>query len=511
MILGGKDPTAGESTTLDDLFRRAGVRHPDAIALADPPNRAGFTDGAPRKLTFAQADRAISALAARLRNLGLQTDMVVAFQLPNTVESVIALLGILRAGMIAVPLPLLWRRQEMVSALRLVGAKAIVSCARIKSTAQSTSLADLAAQVAVELFPIRFICGFGNALPDGVVPLDDIFAPVRPEFVQPPARPGNAAAHVAVVTFDVGSDGMRAMARNHLELIAGGIGPYLECGAPLDSSTVSAVPLGSFAGVALTVMPWLLGGGTLNLHHAFDPETFAAQCRGQDSGGVVLPGPALAALAETDRLGAPSHILALWRSPERLTNNPAWRGAAKLVDVASLGEAGLLAGARGPDGLPLPIPYGSIGAPRGAAATVSVLEALRSAAGTLMLRGPMVPASAFPPGAETGPGAHLAVDPLGFVETGYVCRLERDSQTLTIDSAPAAITSVGFYRFRQNQLDGLVASINPHATIVAVPSAYLDARLGGSTSDYPAMAAQLQASGANPLIVEAFRPRKSAA
>ncbi len=150
MILGGKDHTDGDSTTLDDLFRRAGVRHPDAIALADPPNRAAFTDGAPRKLAFAQADRAISALAARLRNLGLQTDMLVAFQLPNTVESVIALLAILRAGMIAVPLPLLWRRQEIVSALRMVGAKAIVSCARIRSTAQSTSLADLAAQVAVE-------------------------------------------------------------------------------------------------------------------------------------------------------------------------------------------------------------------------------------------------------------------------------------------------------------------------------------------------------------------------
>ncbi len=124
-----------------------------------------------------------------------------------------------------------------------------------------------------------------------MVPLDDIFAPLHPEFVQPPARPGNAAAHVAVVTFDVNSDGMRAMARNHLDLIAGGIGPHLECGAPLDASTVSTVPLGSFAGVALTVMPWLLGGGTLNLHHAFDPETFAAQCRGQDGGTVVLPGP----------------------------------------------------------------------------------------------------------------------------------------------------------------------------------------------------------------------------
>ena len=39
MILGEGSRTAGTAATLDDLFRRAGVRHPDAIALADPPNR----------------------------------------------------------------------------------------------------------------------------------------------------------------------------------------------------------------------------------------------------------------------------------------------------------------------------------------------------------------------------------------------------------------------------------------------------------------------------------------
>src|SRR5262249_57509725 len=83
MIVGEGPPTAGSAATLDDLFRRAGVRNPDAVALVDPPNRADFTDGQPRTLTFAQADRAISMLAAKLRALGLQTDTLVAVQLPN--------------------------------------------------------------------------------------------------------------------------------------------------------------------------------------------------------------------------------------------------------------------------------------------------------------------------------------------------------------------------------------------------------------------------------------------
>ncbi len=206
MILGGTEQAGGERATIDDLFRRAGVRHSHALALIDPPNSASVNDASPQRLTFAQADNAISALAGKLHGLGLPTDAVVAVQLANTVDSVIALLGILRARLIAAPLPLLWRKQEMVAALARVGAKAIVTCARIGANAA----AETAVQAAAELFPIRHICGFGRDLPDGVVPLDDVFAPGPAAFFQPPARPRNAGAHVAAITFDVTGDRPRA-------------------------------------------------------------------------------------------------------------------------------------------------------------------------------------------------------------------------------------------------------------------------------------------------------------
>ncbi len=119
MILAGAEDD--NRTTLDELFRRAGVRRPDALALIDPPNAAEITGSQPRRLTYAQADRAISAFAARLRALRLPPDSVVAIQLANTVDSVVALLGALRAGMIAAPLLLLWRQQEMIAALLRCG------------------------------------------------------------------------------------------------------------------------------------------------------------------------------------------------------------------------------------------------------------------------------------------------------------------------------------------------------------------------------------------------------
>ena len=171
MILGDpKHRRPLPATTLDDLFRRAAARRPDAIALADPPNRESFTDGAPRRLTYAEADRIISAIASRLRQLGLQTDAIVGIQLPNTVESVLTILGVLRAGMIAAPLPLLWRRADAAAALGRLGAKAIVTASRIGDF----DACAMAMQVAADVFTIRHVCGFGHNLPDGVIAFDDL-------------------------------------------------------------------------------------------------------------------------------------------------------------------------------------------------------------------------------------------------------------------------------------------------------------------------------------------------
>ena len=116
----------GGRATIDELLRRAAMRRPDNIALLDPPNRPAFTDGPPRRLTYAQADRMVSAIAGRLRRIGLGTDAIVGLQMANTVDHVLTFLGVLRAGLIAMPLPLLWRRADAINALSRVGANALI-------------------------------------------------------------------------------------------------------------------------------------------------------------------------------------------------------------------------------------------------------------------------------------------------------------------------------------------------------------------------------------------------
>jgi len=347
VILDSKDLLDGDVTTLDDLFRRAGVRHADAMALVDAPNRAQAAGGAPRALTYSAADRAISALSARLRGLGLATDAQIAIQLPNTVESVIALLGVLRAGMLPVPVPLLWRRQEMVTALGRVGVKAIVTCAHAGATAQ----ADIAVAAAAELFPVRHVLGFGDNLPDGVVPLDDIFGAVPRDATPAPRRIGNPAVHAAVATFDVTTEGPQPILRNHRELIDTARDIVRDSALAADARLLSTIPAGSYAGLSLALVPWLLTGGTLALHHGFDAVTFARQAHGQDV--IVLPGPMVAPLSDARCLDGDTAVVALWRSPEPYAAAAAWTGRAPLVDVETAGEAMLMARRRAGDGMPV--------------------------------------------------------------------------------------------------------------------------------------------------------------
>jgi hypothetical protein len=506
------------STTLDSLFRQAAARRPDAIALADSPNRLYFTDGAPRRLRYADADHIVSAIAARLRGLGLAEDSVVGVQLANTVESLLTTLGVLRAGMIAAPLPLLWRRAELTAALGRVGARAIVTTARIGEFRPC----EIAMQVAAELFTIRHVCAFGENLADGVVPLDGLMAAdgaapplaedrshsVESQSFESIERAGD---RVAVVTFDVTPQGHVAVARSHTQMIAGGLAPLLEGRLPQDAVLLGGCAINSFAGLALTMMPWLLTGGTLALHQPFDGLAFSVQCNYEGCDTVVVPGPLVPRLAAANLLSHRElkNVLAVWRAPERLHLSPPWRHeTARLTDMLVFGEIALLGSRREPDGQIGPWTAGEVMAPRGAPQAVRLAEIARSPAGTLMLRGPMVPRQPFPPGAESLDAPWLRADADGFVDTGYACRIDRATQRLAVTAPPPGIVSIGGYRFVLRELEGQVRDADGGAAVTALPDAMAGHRLAGVSADGDAVATALAAQGANPLLVDAFRDRR---
>ena len=513
MILG--DPTLSVAdgahglgrVTISELFHYAARRRPDALALADPANRSDFTDGKPKRLSYAETNRMVAAIAARLRGMGLPTDAVIAIQLPNIVENILAMLGVLRAGMIAAPLPLLWRRADVVAALARVGAKALIVCGR----AGASDYCQFALQAAAEVFSIRYICAFGADLPDGAVSFEDLFSDNVSGHLLPLDRGrDNPAAHVAAITFDVGDSGLVPVARTHSELFAGGLAAILESRLPPEANILSALLPATFAGLSLTLLPWLFSGGALFLHHPFNADLLAWQWREDRCTTLILPGlvamrlDAAGAFAEE----APHSVIAAWREPQALMQSARWRAPqTALIDVAIFGEAALAPSRRGPSGRPMPLKSGPVAVPRDSSSAVTLAEFIRTSHGTLAVRGPMVPHHAYPPGVERSGLPYFRIGQDGTVDTAQRFVTHPGTGAAVLNSAPSGVVVIGGYRLALREVEDALRRVDPEAKLAVVADPVIGQRLVGTASNVPDVRAALAAAGANALIGAAFTSR----
>jgi hypothetical protein len=494
------------SPTLDVLFQRILARQPDAPALVDPLNKQRITGQPPKRLTFAQADRAISALAAHFIESGLPANSVIAVQLPNTVEFALTALAAHRAGLVVAALPLLWRQAELTVALNRTGARAVVTAGRI----DGVSHADIAMNAAAECFSIRHVCGFGDDLPEGMASLDRAIAE-ESATTRPVVQDGRKAA---LVSFDVTADGFRAVPRTHLSVIAGGLALSLESDVPQGATIMSAFTPCSFAGVASSLAMWLLTGGTLVLHHPFDSEVLERQINEAYCDTLAAPAQLALRLDEMNlsvRTPGLRNVIGLWRSPEQVASSAPWSTQmASLTDVYVFGEAGMFGARRGEDGSPATIKPGPHGAPRELPGSAISGEILLTPRGTLGLRGPMVTIAAYAPPAPPG-DTLVAAPPLDYVDTGYAARLDRATGAINITAPPSGIMAVGGYRFLAHDLQEWAKRLGQGALLTALPDRMSGHRLAGRAPDNSRAREALSELGLNPLMVEAFRDRSGAA
>lgn len=501
-----RDKPVGGAPSLDEIFRRSVARKPAELALADQLDKVRVTGSEPRRLTFAEADDAVSALAAHFISAGLPEGSIVALQLPNTVEAVLTTLALWRAGLVAAWLPLLWRHAELTDALNRIGARALVTTARI----DGVSHADLMMQAAAEVFSIRHVCGFGDQLPEGMASLDDVLA--RPSD-DPLRFPPTDIKRAALITFDVTAEGTRVIPRSEAQTIAGGLAVVLDADIRQGARILSTLTPSSFAGLCTGLVAWLISGGTLALHHPFDADAMWRQIADEGCDVLVAPAPLLLRIGERDFRAVQTSlrsVIGLWRTPEQAAGSASWFGPAALTDLYAFGEIGLLALRRGADGDPAPIHQ----VPRsqaGGAPTAMASEAVLTRAGTLGLKGPMVPLAAYaPPRRSEETLSTLLAETADYVDTGYAARLDRKTQAICITSPPSGIVAVGGYRFLARDLNEWAQRLAQGAMLTALPDRMSGHRLAGRASENSRARAALAELGLNPLMVEAFRDRTAA-
>jgi hypothetical protein len=495
------------SPTLDTLFGRILARKPGELALLDPGNKPRVTGQPPKRLTYEQADRAISALAAHFIDSGLPAHSVIAVQLPNTVELPLTVLAAHRAGLVVALFPLLWRQAELVAALNRTSARAIVTSARVDGVAHS----DLAMNAAAEAFSIRHVCGFGSDLPEGMASLDQALAQPSSAMRQV-IQDGRKAA---IISFDVTSDGFRAVPRTHLSLIAGGLALSLESDVPQGATLMSAFAPSSFAGLASSVVTWLLSGGTLAMHHPFEADVLEQDMREHRCDTLIAPAQLALRLDEFDldaRMPGLRNVIGMWRAPEQVASSALWTARrASLTDAYLFGEAGLFGARRtAEDGTPALVKPGLHGAPRELPGSSIAGEILLTPKGTLGLRGPMVAVAAYAPPTPSS-DSQIPRAPRDFVDTEYAARLDRSTGAIAITAPPAGIMAVGGYRFLAQDLQEWGKRLGQGALLTALPDRLSGHRLAGRAQDNPRARDALSELGLNPLMVEAFRDRSNVA
>lgn len=488
------EPALFAAAPLDALFRRNAAARPTAIALVDPPDRASFTDGNPRQLTYAEAELAVRKLARRLRSLGLPRDSVVAMALPNTVEATISLLAILRAGYVAAPVPVLWGRADLVRALDPINAKALITIARLGDDRP----AEVACAAAAELFSLSFPCAFGRAVPDGAVPLDldQLGSEAGLEAEEAPASDPDA---IAIVTFDAAARGPFAVARNHREWTAAGFATLIAAAIEPGDTIVTSLPPATLAGIGGAFVPWLLSGGSLQLLSGPAAEVFASV---ESKTHLLAPAASLVG-SEVTVIGS---CIAVHRAPRTLGLDFSTLAAQSVVDLTVFGEIGALALRRATPERASPLPLGAVAAPHAREGAPAVIET-RVADGFLSLGGAMVPKRLYPATMLNARlnAPRLEADKEGFVRTGFRARAE--GEALVVEAAPRDVAAVGALRFGLDDLTSRVTAAAGDAAVYVVDDALLGSRLLIEADDPAAAATALEHAGCARLLVEAVTRR----
>lgn len=417
--------------TLDALFRRNVATRGEDHALVD-------TGG--RRYTYAEALEISNHIAAQVAALSLPSNSSVVLLFPNGAELVLTLLAVLRAGHVPVPVPVAWRKQDLVRACREAEAAALITTAHYSAE----NLPQLAADVAIEAFELSFPCAFGAPLPDGITPLLLSAQSMFSEGSSPPS-PG-------IATLQTETGGVSFVLHRNEEMIAGGLSAMLAADVQSSDRIVSAISPASFGGIVTVLVPWLLSGGMLTL--LADSEELAASPSSRTH--LIASAGAIRPLYEI--LGSPlASAIAVHFGATQYASDYSSIDAKHIVDAYPIGEFAVVTARR----MALltaaqPIPAGPVSS--GMPEAAPVLETRFDDGGSIFVRGTMVPQE------RIGAG--------GWIETGYGARTKGSHAFLP--QLPAGIAAIGALRVSFPDLERRILA----AALVSRVSMVNDAVLG---------------------------------
>ncbi len=291
---------------MDALFRRGVAVQRGAEALADAPNREALVGSAPRRLTWDQADAAVDALCHALAGLGVSRGDVVATQLPNLVEGVLAFLACARMGAILSPVAMAYRGHELRQILPVVEPKVYLTVGAFHGCDHAAMLAELKREgvTAAEIITLA------DEAPDGAHRLSDLIAQASTAPYPTPADLD--AAEGLTICWTSGTEAMpKGVPRHHDHWVVNGEALVEAAGLMPGDTVLNPFPLINIAAIGGMLMTWLQCQGRLVQHHPFDLPIFLRQMQEEKVAYTVAPPAVLNMLLQNEALLSATNLSAL--------------------------------------------------------------------------------------------------------------------------------------------------------------------------------------------------------
>jgi long-chain acyl-CoA synthetase len=271
-------------------FNLATILHESALAAPEDP--ALYFAGS--VLTYGELDEQSGRLAAGLLERGLAPGEVVAVQLPNLPQFLIAYFGVLKAGLTVLPLNPLLKAPEIAYHLADSSARLLITFEGfLEDAARAAESVDV---------PV-YVVGLGPSLPDGARGFSELFSSARLEVPGGDLYPTNSD-DTAVLIYTSGTTGKPKGAElTHFQLymnctVAGGL-----FGAQPGDVGLAVLPFFHVFGLSSVINVNIRYGGALSVVPRFEPKAVLDAIEA-DRVTVIAGVPTmLHALAEQDVAG----------------------------------------------------------------------------------------------------------------------------------------------------------------------------------------------------------------
>lgn len=284
----------------------------DACAVTDPTNLPELCGIVPEALTWRELDARVDDLAAQLHESGIAPGDVVAVLMPNSVALTATYFALWRLGAIAAPMPASYRRHELTRIVESASAVAVVTVNNLGDRVPSEEALSLIG----ELPSLRTVFTFGLPVPNGGRPLDA--APATAGSLEAARRAYTALPRSVndciTICWTSGTEAApKGVPRCHGDWIA--VGQAVQDGLETDPTSVmlNPFPMVNMAGFATSLLPWLLGGGHLVLHHPLDMAVYLDQLQRYRVTHTSMPPAILTMLLQREDLRAAHDLSALRR------------------------------------------------------------------------------------------------------------------------------------------------------------------------------------------------------